>query len=202
MKDSLPPQLLLEAYASGIFPMGLPNGEIRWFSPDPRGILPLERFHTPHGLRRALRRPGWEIRIDSDFMGVMKKCAAREETWITSSIARSYRKLFESGYAHSVETWIDGKIAGGLYGVALGGVFFGESMFHRVTDSSKVALWHLIQIMKAGGFLLLDTQWLTSHLTQFGGIEIPREEYLTQLTMAVGGKGIFPPPGILDGSAF
>jgi len=198
MKDSLHPELLLEAYASGIFPMGMPDGKIGWFSPDPRGILPLEGFQTPHGLHRALRRTGWEIRIDSDFPEVVSACADRESTWITEAIAASYGKLFESGHAHSVEVWHGGKLAGGLYGVALGGAFFGESMFHRVTDASKVALWHLVRILRVGGFTLLDTQWNTPHLAQFGAREIPREEYLERLGEALGAKTCLPPPGTLD----
>lgn len=192
MKNVLPPELLLEAYASGMFPMGMEDGSIRWFSPDPRGILPLEGFHTPHGLRRALRRPGWEIRIDTDFHGVLTGCADREETWITAAIARSYRKLFESGHAHTVEVWREGELAGGLYGVAIGGAFFGESMFHRVTDASKVALWHLVRILNAAGFTLLDSQWSTSHLEQFGAVEIGRDEYLRRLGLALGIPAVFP----------
>jgi leucyl/phenylalanyl-tRNA--protein transferase len=197
MKNSLSPDLLLEAYASGMFPMGMEDGTIRWFSPDPRGILPLDRFHTPHGLSRALRRPGWEIRVDTDFTGVLAGCAAREETWITKAIARSYGKLFAEGNAHTVEVWKDGELAGGLYGVALGGAFFGESMFHRVTDASKVALWHLVRILNKGGFTLLDTQWTTDHLEQFGAIEIPRKEYLQRLGDALGKDPSFPPPGVI-----
>jgi leucyl/phenylalanyl-tRNA--protein transferase len=194
MKTSLPPELLLEAYGSGMFPMGMEDGRIGWFSPDPRGILPLEEFHTPHGLKRALRRPGWEIRIDTDFAAVVEGCAEREETWISQTIAASYRQLFASGHAHSVEVWNEGRLAGGLYGVALGGAFFGESMFHRVTDASKVALWHLVRILRDGGFTLLDTQWITSHLEQFGAREIPREEYLSLLGDAVGRKTRFALP--------
>jgi leucyl/phenylalanyl-tRNA--protein transferase len=194
MNNELPPELLLEAYAAGMFPMGMPDGTIRWYSPDPRGILPLEGFHTPRGLKRALALPCWEIRIDTDFMGVLKACAAREETWITEGIARSYGKLFETGHAHSVEVWKDGELAGGLYGVALGGAFFGESMFHRVTDASKVALWHLVRILRNGGFTLLDTQWTTTHLEQFGAVEIPRADYLKRLGDAVGRRTIFSDP--------
>jgi leucyl/phenylalanyl-tRNA--protein transferase len=182
----IPPELLLEAYAAGIFPMGMPDGEIHWYSPDPRGIIPLEEFHTPHGLQRTLRNPAWEIRVDTDFDAVLSSCAEREETWITDSIASSYRDIFASGHAHSVEVWREGKLAGGLYGVALGGAFFGESMFHRTTDASKVALWHLVEILKRGGFTLLDTQWSTPHLEQFGAIEIPREAYLSRLRDALG----------------
>ena len=191
MSTDLQPDLLLEAYSSGVFPMGMEDGTIRWFSPDPRGILPLEEFHTPHGLRRALNKPGWDLRVDSDFAGVMKACAARQETWITGSIRRSYQQLFEAGHAHSVEIWHEGLLAGGLYGVAIGGAFFGESMFHRVTDASKVALWHLVRILKEGGFALLDTQWITPHLRQFGAAEIPREEYLNLLGEALAKKGAF-----------
>ena len=190
--NPLPPELLLEAYAAGMFPMGMPDGRIGWFSPDPRGILPLEGFHTPHGLRRALKQPGWEVRVDSDFAGVMQACAGRRETWITAEIRRSYGELFKSGHAHSVEVWKDGVLVGGLYGVALGGAFFGESMFHRVTDASKVALWHLVRLLKKGGFTLLDTQWITPHLTQFGAMEIPRATYLAELGTALGAQVRLP----------
>jgi len=194
MRVHLPPELLIEAYSAGMFPMGMPDGEIGWYSPDPRGILPLEEFHVPHGLYRSLRQPGWEIRINSDFQGVLQGCAAREETWISSTISRGYTTLFRNGYAHSVEVWKGGELAGGLYGVAIGGAFFGESMFHRVTDASKVALWHLVRILKEGGFTLLDTQWNTPHLAQFGAREIPREEYLCRLKEALGVKATFSCP--------
>ena len=192
MKNSLPPDLLLEAYASGIFPMGMPDGEIRWFSPDPRGIIPLEEFHTPHGLKRALKNQPWEIRIDTSFREVMRACASREETWITEPIAESYHSLFESGDAHSVEVWLEEELAGGLYGVSIGGAFFGESMFHRITDASKVALWHLVEILKGSGFTLLDSQWTTPHLEQFGAREIPRIDYLKKLAAALPLKTTFP----------
>jgi leucyl/phenylalanyl-tRNA--protein transferase len=194
MKDSIPPDLLLEAYASGIFPMGMPDGEIRWYSPDPRGILPLEEFHTPHGLKRVLKNRSWDIRIDTAFQEVMQACASLEETWITAVIAQSYSLLFESGHAHSVEVWQDDKLAGGLYGVSIGGAFFGESMFHRVTDASKVALWHLVEILKKGGFTLLDSQWTTPHLEQFGAREIPRTDYLEKLAAALTIKTTFSKP--------
>jgi len=195
MKHCIPPDLLLEAYASGIFPMGMPGGDIRWFSPDPRGILPLESFHTPHGLKKALRNPAWKIRVDTAFGEVVEACAEREETWITESIADSYYQLHQDGHAHSVEVWRDGVLAGGLYGVSLGGAFFGESMFHRVTDASKVALWHLVKILKEGGFTLLDSQWTTPHLEQFGAVEIPRDLYLERLAVAVNLKPSFPKQG-------
>jgi leucyl/phenylalanyl-tRNA--protein transferase len=192
MNDPLPPCLLLEAYASGIFPMGMEDGTIRWFSPDPRGILPLEDFHTPHGLRRALKKTGWELRTDSAFDEVVASCASRQETWITTAIRRAYGGLFDEGYAHSVEIWSEGKLAGGLYGVAIGGAFFGESMFHRVTDASKVALWHLVRLLRENGFTLLDTQWTTDHLEQFGAVEIPREQYLELLSEALPIPAVFP----------
>ncbi|MCX8493684.1 MAG: leucyl/phenylalanyl-tRNA--protein transferase [Chthoniobacterales bacterium] len=194
MKSGIPPDLLLEAYASGIFPMGMPDGEIRWYSPDPRGILPLEEFHTPHGLKRILRKRSWDVRIDTAFQEVMQACASREETWITEVIAESYTLLFESGHAHSVEVWQDDKLVGGLYGVSIGGAFFGESMFHRVTNASKVALWHLVEILKKGGFTLLDSQWTTPHLEQFGAREIPRSDYLEKLAAAITLKTTFSKP--------
>ena len=195
MKNTLSPELLLKAYASGVFPMGMEDGTTRWFSPDLRGILPLDAFHTPHGLKRALKRPGWDLRTDTAFDEVVGACAAREETWITPLIRRAYRELFAAGHAHSVEIWRDGELAGGLYGVAIGGAFFGESMFHRITDASKVALWHLVRILREGGFTLLDTQWTTDHLDQFGAIEIPREEYLDRLRAALPISSVFPRVG-------
>ena len=192
MTNGIPPELLLEAYASGIFPMGMDDVTIRRFSPDPRGILPLDAFHVPHGLKRALKRPGWELRTDTAFDEVVGACAARDDTWITPLIRKAYRELFAAGHAHSVEIWKDGCLAGGLYGVALGGAFFGESMFHRVTDASKVALWHLVRILRDHGFTLLDTQWTTDHLEQFGAVEIPRENYLERLGEALPTPAVFP----------
>ena len=200
MSDALTSDLLLAAYSQGLFPMGMPDGDIRWFSPDPRGILPLETFHAPHGLRRTLRKPGWEVRIDTCFREVMQACGMRDETWISEGILEAYGRLHDLGYAHSVEIWKDGFLAGGLYGVAIGGAFFGESMFHRVTDASKVALWHLVRILRSGGFSLLDTQWTTSHLEQFGAMEIPRPEYLAMLSDALLQDSIFPGPGPIDSS--
>lgn len=189
---NLPPELLLEAYAAGIFPMGMPDGGIHWYCPDPRGILPLEDFHTPHGLRRAMKQGGWELRLDTDFDAVLDACASREETWITPRLAQSYQRLFLSGHAHSVEIWRDGALAGGLYGVSLGGAFFGESMFHHVTDASKVALWHLVHLLRLNNFTLLDTQWMTTHLKQFGAVEISRDAYLSRLRSALGRNARFP----------
>ena len=186
------PEILLGAYAQGLFPMGMPNGEIGWFSPDPRGILPLdERFHVPRGLARRLKKNPFEIRYSTAFEEVMAGCAEREETWIDPEIARSYHALHRLGYAHSVETWREGRLVGGLYGVALGGAFFGESMFHRETDASKVALYHLVQHLREREFSLLDIQWTTPHLETFGAIAIPRQEYLRRLRRAIREDRVF-----------
>ena len=175
-------ELLLHAYAQAVFPMAMPDGEIAWFSPDPRAIIPLDDgFHVPHGLRRALKRGAFEIRVDTAFETVMRRCAAREETWIHEDIIASYVELHRLGHAHSVEAWLGGQLAGGLYGVALGGAFFGESMFQEVTDASKVALHALVMRLRARGFSLLDTQWLTPHLETFGALEIPRSVYRRRL---------------------
>ena len=177
----IPPQILLNAYRQGVFPMAHPNGELAWYSPDPRGVLPLEEFHIPHGTRRALNKRKFEVRVDTAFEEVMNGCASRPETWIDGRIKRSYAALHNIGYAHSVETWLEGRLVGGLYGVSLGGVFFGESMFHRVTDASKVALVWLVEHMLENGFGLLDLQWVTPHLRAFGAREIPRALYLKLL---------------------
>ena len=183
----LPPALLVRAYRQGIFPMAMEDGRIGWFSPDPRGVLPLETFHVPSRLARVIRRQIFEVVVDRDFAGVMRACAERpdEGTWIDDEIFESYVGLHELGLAHSVECWQDGRLVGGLYGVHLGGAFFGESMFHRVTDASKVALAALVERMCLRGFQLLDIQWVTPHLAQFGAIEIPRTAYLAKLREAL-----------------
>jgi leucyl/phenylalanyl-tRNA--protein transferase len=173
----IPPDLLLHAYRSAVFPMAMESGEIQWFSPDPRAIIPLEDFHVPHGLKRTLKRGDFEVRVDGAFEEVMRACAERDETWINEEIVESYVHLHRLGHAHSVEAWRDGQLAGGLYGVCQGGAFFGESMFHRETDASKVALHALVQRLKARGFTLLDTQWITPHLRTFGAFEVPRAVY-------------------------
>jgi leucyl/phenylalanyl-tRNA---protein transferase len=166
--------------------MGMPEGDLAWFSPDPRGIMPLDgRFHVPHGLARALKKHRFEVRVNTAFEAVMKGCAAREETWIDTEIFASYTELYRLGFAHSVEAWREGQLMGGLYGVALGGAFFGESMFHRETDASKVALHALVERLRERGFTLLDIQWTTPHLCSFGAIEIPRGDYLRQLRAAL-----------------
>ncbi|MBV9128301.1 MAG: leucyl/phenylalanyl-tRNA--protein transferase [Verrucomicrobia bacterium] len=183
----IPPALLLHGYRSGVFPMAMEDGEIGWFSPDPRAILPLEPagFHVPHGLRRRLNKNTFEVRVDTAFEQVMRACAARMETWISEEIIGSYCVLFEMGYAHCVETWLDGQLVGGLYGVTLRGAFFGESMFHSVTDASKVALVHLVARLRVRGYTLLDIQWTTPHLKTFGAIDVPRADYLERLARSM-----------------
>ncbi|MEP4079710.1 leucyl/phenylalanyl-tRNA--protein transferase [Haloferula sp.] len=192
----LPPQVLLGAYAQGVFPMA-DHGEIVWFSPIMRGVIPLdERFHIPHGLKRSLKKKPFEIRWDTAFRQVMESCADREETWIDEVILESYCLLHDWGYAHSVECWDEEGLQGGLYGVAMGRAFFGESMFSRKTDASKIALVHLVEGMRSSGFKLLDTQWSTPHLMQFGAEELPREEYHRRLVDALSGQdpaAIHPP---------
>jgi len=165
--------------------MAMEDDSIAWFSPDPRAIIPLEGFHVPHALGRVARKKLFEIKIDKCFGEVVRACAKRRDTWINSEIIESYEGLHELGYAHSVEAWKNQKLAGGLYGVAVGGAFFGESMFHRVTDASKIALVALVEHLRAQKFALLDTQWTTPHLQQFGAIEIPRAQYLKMLKRAV-----------------
>lgn len=179
---------LLSAYASGFFPMAVnTRGDIRWFSPDPRALIPLdERFHIPRGLRRVLKKNPFVVTVDKNFEGVIQSCATSHgKTWISNGILRAYCQLHRDGCAHSVETWLDGKLVGGLYGVHVRGAFFGESMFHRATDASKVALVTLVERLRARNFAFLDTQWTTPHLKQFGTFEIPREEYLVLLAKAL-----------------
>jgi leucyl/phenylalanyl-tRNA--protein transferase len=184
--QTIDPELLLRAYALGWFPMGTGRrGRIEWFSPDPRGILPLGAFHAPSRLSRVVRQSRFDVRVDTAFEAVMRACAARDETWITEDILSSYVALHRLGFGHSVETWQDGVLVGGLYGVAIGGAFFGESMFHTITDASKVALVMLVERLQTRGFVLLDTQWVTPHLAQFGGMEIPRADYLDRLAAAL-----------------
>lgn len=179
------PEVLLQGYRLGVFPMGMEDGAIEWFSPHRRGIIPLEGFHVPHGLRRTLRKAIFELRVNTAFRRVIERCSERDETWINQEIISSYVRLHELGHAHSVEAWQEGKLAGGLYGVSLGGAFFGESMFHDVTDASKVSLWALVERLRKARFTLLDTQWLTPHLKQFGAIEISRPQYMHLLGRAL-----------------
>jgi leucyl/phenylalanyl-tRNA---protein transferase len=182
------PAVLVRAYRQGIFPMALEDGEIGWFSPNPRGIIPLDHFRLPGRLARVVRQGKFEIAIDRGFEVVMRACADRrgeDGTWISEEIIETYVALHRLGLAHSVEAWHDGRLAGGLYGVHLGGAFFGESMFHRVTDASKVALAALVDRITRRGFLLLDVQWVTPHLAQFGAVAIPRRDYLSRLARAL-----------------
>jgi leucyl/phenylalanyl-tRNA---protein transferase len=194
----LTPELLLRAYAIGIFPMseGADDPDLFWVDPERRGILPLEAFHVPRRLKKTIRRGTFEIRSDTDFEAVMRGCAEehpdRPSTWINASILRLYRALHERGHAHSVEAWQEGGLVGGLYGVSLGGAFFGESMFSRAPDASKVALVHLVARLVAGGFKLLDTQFVTAHLAQFGAIEIPRAAYRRRLAAALRAEASYP----------
>jgi leucyl/phenylalanyl-tRNA---protein transferase len=181
----IPPEILLQGYRLGIFPMAMDDGTIEWFSPDPRAILPLDKFHVPHALARTHRKQTFKIEIDRQFAEVIRACAKRNETWINREIIESYERLHELGHAHSVEAWSEGKLAGGLYGIAIGGAFFGESMFHRKTDASKIALLGLVEHLRARKFTLLDTQWLTPHLVRFGAVAIPRAQYLRLLKRAV-----------------
>jgi leucyl/phenylalanyl-tRNA--protein transferase len=182
----LTPDLLVRAYASGIFPMADDrDGRIRWYAPDPRAVIPLDAFHIPRSLRQTVRKGVFEVTVNADFPAVIRACAEREETWISAEIERAYTDLHRLGLAHSVETWRAGRLTGGLYGVALGGAFFGESMFSRETDASKVALVALVERLRARGFVLLDTQFLTSHLARFGAVEIPRAEYERWLAAAL-----------------
>lgn len=185
------PQVLLKAYACGIFPMAESASDpgIFWVEPEVRGILPLDDFHLPRSLRRRMRAKPFDIRIDTAFDAVVEACAEatanRPNTWINRRIAELYGALHRLGHCHSVECWADGELAGGLYGVRLGAAFFGESMFTRQKDASKIALAHLVERLNAGGFMLLDTQFTTDHLKRFGAIDIGREEYLELLEKAV-----------------
>lgn len=190
-RDVLSPDLVLAAYAQGVFPMAHPEegDRIYWYAPDPRAILPLDAFHVPHNLRRTIRKGMFEISTDTVFMDVIEACAERDETWISREIIEVFSALHGLGYAHSVEVWSGGELAGGLYGVALGRAFFGESMFHRKSDASKVALVHLVRRLRAGGFTLLDTQFTTPHLERFGVVEVPRADYEQKLDEALSGPG-------------
>jgi leucyl/phenylalanyl-tRNA--protein transferase len=180
--DIIDPEFLLSAYCSGYFPMADPEtGDIGWYSPDPRTIFDLDEFHVPRSLKLTIRKKKFELRIDRSFEEVIRACAARNETWISETIIVSYLELYRYGIAHSVETWKDGMLAGGLYGVSIGGAFFGESMFSRTTDASKVALVGLVDRLKERGFSLLDTQYTTEHLARFGAREISRTEYMKRL---------------------
>jgi leucyl/phenylalanyl-tRNA--protein transferase len=184
----LDPETLLSAYAQGAFPMADRRGIVRWYTADPRGVIPLDTFHVPHTLGQLIRNgTGFEVRINHDFPGTMRACrdARTDGTWINDKLVAAYVRLHDMGFAHSVETWWDGELAGGLYGVSLGGAFFGESMFHRRRDASKIALVHLVNRLKDRGFELLDAQASTPHLRTFGCLELPAAEYLKRLDKAL-----------------
>lgn len=195
---ALTPELLLRAYAAGIFPMAetADDPDVFWVDPEQRGILPLDGFHLPRRLARTLRQDIFDVRCDAAFEAVVRGCAEptrdRPKTWINEEIVRLYAALHRLGFAHSVEAWRGGELVGGLYGVALGAAFFGESMYSRVTDASKVALAQLVARLRLGGFRLLDTQFVTDHLQQFGAIEISRAQYHRRLTAAIQLKAYLP----------
>jgi leucyl/phenylalanyl-tRNA--protein transferase len=193
----LTPQVLLKAYACGIFPMAESADDpgLYWIEPEARGILPLGRFHVPRRLARTVRRDVFEIRVDCDFDAVIAGCAeavpGRAKTWINARIRRLYGELFRLGHCHTVEAWLDGRLAGGLYGVRLGAAFFGESMFTRTRDASKVALVHLVARLKTGGFRLLDSQFTNEHLKQFGAVDVDRRQYHHLLEQAIAADADF-----------
>ena len=184
---NLEPEILIQAYCRGAFPMTDRDGRIRWYTADPRGIIPLERFHIPRTLRAVVRQGRFEVHINRDFEQTMRQCMLEraEGSWISEQLVAAYVRLHTMGFAHSVETWRNEKLVGGLYGVSLGAAFFGESMFHRETDASKVALVHLVQRLRERGYDLLDAQARTKHLAQFGCVEIPAVQYMHMLDRAL-----------------
>ena len=191
------PEVLLKAYACGIFPMAesADDPALYWIEPEKRGVIPLDRFHVPARLARTVRSDRFTVLIDRDFNGVLDGCAepqpGRQRTWINARIRTLYRKLYERRHCHSVEVYHGDELVGGLYGVTLGRAFFGESMFHRARDASKVALVHLVARLRAGGFKLLDTQFVTEHLMTFGAVEVPQRQYHKVLEAALSGEGDF-----------
>jgi leucyl/phenylalanyl-tRNA--protein transferase len=191
------PEVLLKAYACGIFPMAesADDPALYWIEPDMRGIIPLEGFHVPARLARTVRSTNWTVHVDRDFDAVIEGCAEpkqdRTRTWINARIRRIYRALFEHGHCHTVEVYDGNELIGGLYGVSLGRAFFGESMFHRARDASKIALVHLVARLRAGGYRLLDTQYVTDHLRTFGAVEVPKRRYHRLLEEALTGEADF-----------
>ncbi|MCX6136977.1 MAG: leucyl/phenylalanyl-tRNA--protein transferase [Ignavibacteriales bacterium] len=182
----IPPNVLLSGYCTGIFPMAdSATGEIHWYEPHIRAIFPLDGLNISRSLRRTLQKNIFDMRVDTAFEDVMRACAERDETWISGSIIASYTTLFKMKYAHSVESWCKGKLVGGLYGVSIGGAFFGESMFSMVTDASKAALVVLVRRLRERGYRLLDAQFQTPHLKSLGAVEIPQKEYLKKLERAL-----------------
>lgn len=199
----LSPERLLAAYAMGVFPMAESRDatELHWVDPRRRGVFPLERFHISRSLSRTIRKGGFTITTDTDFDGVVRGCADRSETWINAEIFQLYSALHRSGHTHSLEVRVEGQLMGGVYGVVLGAAFFGESMFSRMTNGSKIALAFLCHRLRAGGFRLFDTQFLTPHLASLGAVEISRLDYHRQLRAALAAKAQFNPPGYQPPSA-
>jgi leucyl/phenylalanyl-tRNA--protein transferase len=195
----IPTDLLLKAYASGVFPMAesASDPEVFWVRPETRGIIPLDGFHTPKSLLKTIRKNRFEIRFDSDFEATIDACAEKREerrsTWINVPIREAYIELHRMGHCHSVEAWREGRLVGGLYGLALGRVFFGESMFSKETDASKVCLVALVERLNERGFALLDTQFTTEHLKHFGAIDVPRAKYEKMLVETLKGEAVFYP---------
>jgi leucyl/phenylalanyl-tRNA--protein transferase len=189
----LSPGLIVHAYKQGIFPMADDDGTVHWYQPDPRAVFPLDAFHVPKSLAKTLRQNKFEVRVDTAFEAVMRGCARPGETWISEELVGAYTELHRLGWAHSVEAWQDGALVGGLYGVAIGGAFMGESMFSHVTDASKVCLVHLVERLRARGFTLLDSQTPTEHLARFGQVLIPHEAYMAQLEGAIARPCRFAP---------
>lgn len=195
----IPTDLLLKAYASGVFPMAesATDPEVFWVRPEARGVIPLDAFHVPHSLAKKIRQGRFEIRFDSDFEATIDACAekrsGRLSTWINGPIREAYTRLHRIGHAHSVEAWREGRLVGGLYGVSLGSAFFGESMFSRETDASKICLVHLVERLRERKFVLLDTQFTTDHLKRFGAVDVPRDRYEKLLAAALTGEAVFYP---------
>ncbi len=184
--DIIPPEIILEGYKEGYFPMAESNnGKIYWYFADPRAIIPLDTVKIHKSVRQTIRREQLHFKVDSNFKDVVRKCAQRDETWISEEIIKSYINLYDMGYAHSVETYKDDKLVGGLYGVALGGVFFGESMFNEMSNASKAAFFYLVYHLNQKGFILLDSQFINEHTKLLGAIEIPAKEYLQILKKAI-----------------
>lgn len=189
--EPLTPDMLLTAYANGYFPMALAGDdpELYWFSPEERGVLPLDTFNVPRGLARAMKKHAYSVTVDQDFAAVIRACGTltkgREETWINATIVELYTELFRQGYAHSIEVWHEGALVGGLYGVSIGGAFFGESMFSRAADASKIALVRLVEILREAGYELLDTQYVNEHLKQFGVEAWKKQDYMIKLEKAL-----------------
>lgn len=193
MDWSLNPEKLLAGYMSGLFPMADPEEEnqVYWYAPDPRAIMPLDDFKTSRSLRARIRRGDYQLSTDRDFESIIRHCATRDDTWISEEIIAAYMTLYGLGYGHSIEVRKENRIVGGLYGVAIGGAFFGESMFSKKSDASKMALVHLVERLKVGGFVLLDIQFMTDHLQQFGAVEISKAAYERRLRQALTIKAVW-----------